>query len=83
MTKSETISEDFTLSLADGQAVAQRPDFSVVVIGDGAKVFHRRAIKLHADGSEERAAMLVAQLGDVKMYYVEGKVIMTREDLYL
>lgn len=78
-----SIDADFELTFEDGVCHAVRPDLALTVVGEGGQVFHRRAIKKHADGTEERASMLVARLGDVSVYYTEGGIIVSKEDLYL
>lgn len=77
--------EDFELSFdkENHLAMAARPDLRVVVKGEGGEVFHRRAIKLHADGRQEHVTMLVMRLKGVSVYFQDATLVVTEEDIYL
>ena len=71
------ISEDSTGKHAVGHGMA-------LTVEDG-KIFHRRVIKkgIH-DGGEFRDSILVAELGDVRLYIKPpGNLILTRRNLRL
>lgn len=94
MTKSEGIVADFEFDYTENNVChASRPDLAISVLGEGGKVFHRRAIRITNEGVQEPVSMLVARLPYgvdengkelfVSLYYQEGSLILSKEDIYL
>lgn len=78
--------QNFTLSQdADGARHAVSPELAVTVLPDGdSKMFHRNAIKKNATtGETVHLRALVAELNGVRVYILDGHIVMTTQDLYL
>lgn len=74
------------------QAEITRTEQEQIAVGDGlsltvrgGRLFHRKAIKMDAQGNEtRRLSMLVGELDGVRLYVCdEGRMVLTREDLKL
>lgn len=78
--------QPFTLSQdADGARHAVSPELAITVLPDGeSKMFHRNAIKKNsATGETVHLRALVAELNGVRVYIMDGHMIITTQDLYL
>ncbi|MDE3036956.1 MAG: hypothetical protein KGJ21_00665 [Pseudomonadota bacterium] len=78
--------QPFTLSQdADGARHAASPELAITVLPDGeSKMFHRNAIKKNsASGEAVHLRALVAELNGVRVYIMDGHMIITTQDLYL
>ena len=64
-------------------AVDPRTGGSIAVLPDGDhRMFQRRAIKKHPDGSEEQITWLVTELDGVRCYFDGQHAVMTRRNVY-
>jgi hypothetical protein len=69
----------------DGTVAANDPDgalLPMVVIGDGARIFHRRGMKLYPDGTRGTVSWLVGELDGVRAYFDGASIVLSKQDLY-
>lgn len=75
---------DFILNVEDPiHKTATGNGLALSVVGEGAEVFHRRAIKVLPGGAQETSSMLVGRVGGVSLYIQDNRLILTPDDLYL
>jgi len=80
--------DEFEITVRPGHLSAVNPKgMSVHVVEDATdvepKLFKRRLVKGFGSGKPTFETVLVAQLGDVKVYVRAGTVIVTRKELSL
>jgi hypothetical protein len=78
--------QPFTLSQdADGARHAVSPELALTILPDGkSTMFHRNAIKKNTTtGETAHLRALVAELNGVRVYIMDGHMVMTTQDLYL
>lgn len=76
--------QDFILNVEDPvHKIAVGENLTLSVVGDGAEVFHRRAIKIAPNGAQETVSMLVGRVAGVSIYIQDDKLILSPDDLYL
>jgi hypothetical protein len=65
---------------------AERPDRRIVVEphpkGDVIRVFHRNAIKLLAEGGQQRSRWLVVEHNKTRIYFNDDAIIISHRDIY-
>lgn len=74
--------KDFKITQEGGHWIARQEGLEVGVVGDGGQLFHRRAVKIDANG-QRTETMLVARLDGVSVYIQDGTIVVTKEDIYL
>ncbi len=76
--------KDFLLDVSEAdRKYAVGENLTVTVIGEGAEVFHRRAVRVTNGVAAEPETMLVARVAGVSIYIRDDQLIMTTADLYL
>jgi hypothetical protein len=69
----------------DGTVAANDPDgalLPMVVVGEGARIFHRRAMKMFPDGTRGAVSWLVGELDGVRAYFDGASIVLSKQDLY-
>lgn len=66
----------------DGHLVGTDGEITVSLIGDGGKMFKRRAVKGAGSEAAEEVCWLVAELDGVRIYQQGNQIVMTKGEMY-